>query len=254
MLSEDGSAFERVEIVRTKKAPVDKMLRDLATDAPVTIPGWMPAAAGVPAAHITVGKRVTVLTARVTALSLSTVYTISGSATPRRGVVTPPVAIPSFITGQSAVRMKPRWTPPDDMHLWFNVHTRAERPNQTPVLVYCSLCATCNSGNSGTKGLYLLPLPNTYGDGRVCMGGTTTAENPGTAVTVYDMFVRAWKQFDANMWNGDLLAEANLPKIEGMFRFDPNDSKQLPPTIDWTTVCTKFGNSELDAVPFATLA
>ncbi len=129
-----------------------------------------------------------------------------------------PYLTPIFEThvGDKPLRLSVTWTPPKSMRLHFGVIGAINRAG-TFELVNCYLFATHNE-TWGAKQFYLLPLPNTYTDGRVCMGNGFC---PAPAKTLSKLIEDCVTQFRNSAWNADLLTPANRGACESLFRFNP---------------------------------
>ncbi|MCR6656611.1 MAG: hypothetical protein NVV63_12555 [Opitutus sp.] len=143
----------------------------------------------------------------------------------------PPHIVPVFQPLAGATRMRLKWRPRGDMNLWF---VTARAPD-THVMT-CYIVATHHEA-----GLWRLPLPNTYEDGRLCMGPafedwlrkTVRYEIPLWS----DMALhrKAMEAASESTWNADLMGNINLVSTQQIFRFDA-DGDQVRFEGDWRTV------------------
>lgn len=122
----------------------------------------------------------------------------------------------------------PVWTPPEGIHLWFVTYIPKEGST------HCYLVFT----RDDRSGIFKLPLPNTYDDGRLCMGGAWDEEVANLRYrggdTSIGLHTLAVERFMASSWNADLWR--NRDGTDAMVRFD-YEGKQLPPLngwLDWT--------------------
>jgi hypothetical protein len=103
----------------------------------------------------------------------------------------------------------------------------ADRPPQTvkPMVYLVALAMN--------KRTYLLPIPNLYEDGRVCLG----RENINWAALggIMPQMNRATEILQQTSWNTDLLRDCSK-QTQAIFRFDP-DGKQLPVEGTWIDHC-----------------
>lgn len=96
----------------------------------------------------------------------------------------------------------------------------------------CYLLALDNRFNS-----YLLPLPNLYETGYLCMG-----EFDGFAATVHEAFEKAYRQFATSKWNSDLYGAERKAKVDKMMAFKPEGEKFIPQ--DYPTWASLLGRCE----------
>lgn len=76
---------------------------------------------------------------------------------------------------------------------------------------------------------YLLPLPNLYDTGYMCMG-----EYDGNASNAQDSFKKAFQQLMASSWNADLYSDTKRKLVNKLMSFKPDDEKFTPvPCPDW---------------------
>lgn len=94
-----------------------------------------------------------------------------------------------------------------------------------------------------SKRCYVLPMGNLYKDCKVCMGKFDIEHS-----TARECVIKAWEQFCASGWNGDL--DANPEEAARLFRFKPNKDgfEQLEPDGDWRELCQKVAPPVLNFI------
>ncbi len=124
---------------------------------------------------------------------------------------------------------KLEWIPPDGMVLWFVTAWECKDADPTGHTPKCYLLARDAQDMRYT---YLLPMPNLYEDGRICMGDSfrPSGNVPGKQ---YDIAVKSFMSTD---WNNHLIG--NAVNSQEMFKFDGN-GKQVAPTKNWRELCKK---------------
>ena len=85
---------------------------------------------------------------------------------------------------------------------------------------------------------YLLPLPNVYDDGKICLPDDGSEDVSRPLSVALDT---ALKSFQTSQWNVDLYHARNHEDRK-MFRFDP-DGKQLPIQGNWPQLCEVINNA-----------
>lgn len=108
------------------------------------------------------------------------------------------------------------WTPPYNCDLFF-----VYRENK------CYLVAGYTNP-TGARSIRRIPMPNVYGDGRICMGQW----RPNPEQTILDQLNSAITNFTTSEWNGDLL-EGNRPNLNEFLRFSIDGRRQLPANYPW---------------------
>jgi hypothetical protein len=139
----------------------------------------------------------------------------------------------------AATQMNLVWTPPSTMGLYlvlyWEVGTAGSINSVEPVpyLVAASV----------NKRTYLLPIPNLYDDGKICLGRdeTSRAQTFRTLGGLGAQLDAATKILQETTWNVDLLRNVS-GHTQDMFRFDA-DGKQMPVPNDWTEHCTLINQS-----------
>lgn len=129
-------------------------------------------------------------------------------------------------TGQNPA-MQLQWPAPSDMMLVFaaRMYTSPYSTGwQTRYKDACYLLAMDSKFIS-----YLLPLPNLYDTGYMCMG-----EYDGSANNVQDSFKKAFQQLMASHWNADLYSDNKRKLVNKLMSFKPDGEKFTPvPCPDW---------------------
>lgn len=136
------------------------------------------------------------------------------------------IFIPVFM--QPGDQMNLRWEPPKDMQLHVVAYW-AGRDGINVTLPDIYLIAL-----SSAKKTYLLPLPNLYNEGKLCLGHGIGDEF--FAKTGMAQLEKAIGILQGSIWNSDLLAHVRTSSTEAMFRFDA-DGSQLPIEGDWKSMC-----------------
>ena len=121
------------------------------------------------------------------------------------------------------------WKPPGSMQLFF-VGARFEKP---PAETGFYIIAKHTN-----RLTYLLPLPNVYDDGKICLPDELGTEDSQPLSVALDT---ALKSFQTSQWNIDLHHALNDADRK-LFRFDP-DGKQLPTQGDWPQLCEVVNNA-----------
>lgn len=121
-----------------------------------------------------------------------------------------------------------RWPAPTGMKLvfaariYFDSTTYMTRPKES-----CYLLALDKSLNS-----YMLPLPNLYTTGYLCMG-----DFQGLAVTLHGAFELAFRQLMQSKWNSDLYDDARRKSVQKMMAFKPDGDQFIPQDYaGWTSI------------------
>lgn len=172
--------------------------------------------------HGRVEGRSIILAQHIPSLLLTTHYK------PRAG--SDPCLTPEFGQKDETISLtKPEWKPPASARLWFITHATM-RSSVTCYLVFT---------RSDKPGIWKLPLPNTYDDGKLCMGdafeealhGLRSAPND----TELGLHAAALEHFRNTAWNGDLWR--NRDATDALFRFN-FEGKQLPVPDRWADWCS----------------
>jgi hypothetical protein len=116
------------------------------------------------------------------------------------------------------------WHPP--FAVWMTVIERAN--NHTFANAYLYSCYGAQ--------FYRLPLPNTFEDGKLCLG---RQENPAMGSSM-QLLQRVTDNFASTPWNADLWNETE--KTFQLFRFNPVGEKMVaaPLTVSWLSLCQPF--------------
>jgi hypothetical protein len=113
-----------------------------------------------------------------------------------------------------------KWPAQPGMRIMF-----AARIYKIPSLGYrtqakesCFLLALDNALKS-----FMLPLPNIYGSGYMCMG-----DFDGSAATIQEAMQKAYTQLHQSKWNADLLTDGRTRAANKMVTFKPDGEKFIP--------------------------
>lgn len=148
--------------------------------------------------------------------------------------------VPVFIS--PGAEMTLTWPVPKDMKLFFVARwgTDIREGTINAQFPLCYLVA-----KSEAKKTYLLPLPNLYEDGRVCMG---EPQRDWIKANIFDTFTKALEIFHVAPWNADLMSSNDrwvASKL--MFRFSPEGVAE-PSARPWTELSTLTNNTNYQFV------
>lgn len=230
----DGGILRR-DISENLITNADALLTEIVASQGTVLPNL------APGTHVRIANNVVWMATRLKQLSLRTHFRLLAEA-PN----TPPLYVPTFRAAADTMEVTHKWEPRADMYL----------------MLISSMSRFINFSNSHTcylvvfsvdRGQFLLPLPNLYGDGRVCMGGewdrgqseltAHAAHNTGDYISRHGL---ALKAFESSVWNADL-SEGKEEKAKLLFRFS-GDGKQQPIPDNWHTHCVKAGSTNYDWV------
>jgi hypothetical protein len=129
-----------------------------------------------------------------------------------------------------AQEMKLTWATPENMRLfvvlyWECGNKDINSVNPTPYLVALA----------PSKRTYLLPLPNLYGDCRICLGRAGEVPHWKQLGGMVPQLNKATEILQNTSWNTDLL-RSTPEETQKMFRFDA-DGKQMAIQNNWWTLC-----------------
>ena len=234
MLTPDGLARVAVKVDRV--GDIDPFIRQLAADTPVVVPRAF--VLGDKPVHMAVSQRNLTLFTRLDHFNITTTY-----ATHSRGVVTPAFAAPT----PGAVTLTCKWVAPANMALWF---VALFDVNATPRCVYSrsSLAVACTEERH--KGVFRLPLPNIYENGRLCLGRNEPATvQPDASDPMFTVFERAAGVFNRSSWNSDLLHTANAPARARTFQFSLANNESVNVDPAWPTFFDRISNTDFNNLP-----
>ena len=162
-----------------------------------------------------------------------------------------PILVPDFRGESGSVPMALEWTPPTGCDLYFisamNAGDYGGHDGNVSHHHKCYLVAY--DTNHPFRGQYLLPIPNQYGDGSLCMGSGWDNDARRITRTKQNFLGRhteALKYATESSWNADLL-DNKAAGARMLFRFD-GAGMQAASDGDWTTHSTKIGNNNCDWV------
>lgn len=202
--------------------PEYEMLRQVARRVPITLPNLMPGK------HFSISQTGLSLASRITMLQIHTYFA------PMTGVDEKVVMVPVFVKmGNRSADMTMDWTVPSDMKLFFVSRWAYNAGQESPVgimpIFYLIVV------DPALQRTHTLPLPNTYDEGKICMG-EGALENFDLRKDVFQQHEIAMEAFLKSRWNADLLHENRAKESKRLFRFD-SKGKPLPPEVAWTTMC-----------------
>jgi hypothetical protein len=213
-IGENG--FHRTRIATTYIGPETKFLERLAKTVPKAFTNLMP---GI---IVAISEEVVSIAKAITEIRLNTFFRPETDADGKVALV--PVWRP-----EQAAALDVTWKPPGSMQLFFVAaqFNGASQKNKFYIISRYTNRLT-----------YLLPLPNLYDDGRICLPDGPEEEYAGPLSSALDM---ALKSFQTSQWNIDL-HRAQDHADRKMFRFDP-DGKQLPIQGSWPGLCEVINNA-----------
>lgn len=227
---DDGALYRFLAPTRVLNA--ESALASLASNAPLQLRSIF-IIDGQPV-HLALKKTHAILAMRITNLTLNTFFRLSG------GVLVPEFK-PRFGLDEY-LDIHGLWQPPVTMKLWFAVNVQlAASPmlpfrNDNPFLV-----AQHTGSDASVAGFWKLPLPNQYGDGRLCLGDTF---HEIAYANLQDHMLACKKLLDTSAWNTDQLPL--MSAAQEMFKLDPlTNQRPVPvpgPTWNWTAFCTRVSN------------
>lgn len=252
-LNNESGTLDSVSITRHSIANADEALRALINEIPTFIPRW--AKLGEQFVHMCLTGKLLTFVMRQPTLKLLTHWRVIPPDAPRQPARLSP-AFRQSGTGDT-IETAPVFTPPDNMRLFFMSHYI----NHPAGWIYdrSSIVAVRINTSGDDKSFYKVPLPNIFGNGKLCLGAQTPTiqtEDQITRGDLFSSFTRSVGVFNNAMWNGDLLSEQNLTTIDQSFRFSAEDNQtQLPMTQpEWWRTWPKISNADFNAVPFHSLA
>lgn len=136
---------------------------------------------------------------------------------------------PVFASSKDTVDRKFRWTPPADMKLTFCLVASGSWIKSDALLF---------AKKTGGTGFWRLPLPNTYTDGRLCLGEERTIRGN----TLAECLDNAVRRFHEAKWNTDLLSDQSFCKK--LFRFSmTGEQRQVP---NWEECCFRVNTAYIE--------
>jgi hypothetical protein len=200
-----------------------EMVRHLQKRVPIALPNL------TSGKHLCVSQTGLSLASRITMLQLHTYFA------PMTGTDEKVVMVPVFLKGTNrAADMSMDWTVPETMRLYFVSRWAfaAGIEGAVGVMPLFYLIAV----DPSQKRTHILPLPNIYDEGKVCMGSGTDMEKFDLRQDVFQQQDYALNAFLKSRWNADLLNENRAKNSKLIFRFD-SKGKCLPPEVAWTAIC-----------------
>lgn len=146
------------------------------------------------------------------------------------------VLLPVFTAGGDAIEMTCTWTPPG--HLKMNAAVSAKHDGMDWVSQHYFMFGT----SAYDPGFWKLPLPNSFEDGRMCLGRDYLPKDK----TLVGLLAKIVDHLHSSHWNTDIAPDYNLTKA--LFRFDPSTLANAAPTRPWTEVARKVNRVEMEAL------
>jgi hypothetical protein len=148
------------------------------------------------------------------------------------------VMVPMFSAGEDRAEHTFEWTPPAGVGLYY-----VWADNQVP---YFIAIAPRLLDPKSSMAAFRLPLPNIYGDGRVCMGREWSYRSQtGLGEAGSEPLARAVNRFWSSGWNADLLD--SISSSHAMFRFTPEGAQQPVPD-NWRSHCSIISHAAFNWV------
>lgn len=211
--------FVRVDISVRDLGPQDSIVQKLAADLPTNMLNAFLLPGGKPA-HIQTKAGVIIVWTELNKLQLRTVYTVG-----RDGTRYPVFKRPESMTSPPEHEASFEWDPSViGMRMFFTSTLKFEPAAKT--YVWNQSYLVCKAPKR--KEIFRPPMPNTYTDGRICMGNDYRHTGPCLA----DVFCHNLAHFDASKWNNDLSDGITADHVKAMFSFDKDD-KQIPPPKEY---------------------
>ena len=206
---ENGAAgLFRVRVIENRIADPDILLKDLASQEGLPIHNAFNATDSAHAnvmAKLLVKKTHITVSTRLSMLRMLTTFELETPAGP---------LVPMFKKSPSHQRDL-IWLVPHDLALFFAVKILPKPWRIERAYLFCT--------SPLLKGTYSLPLPNQYGDARLCLGDSIYEVRK---YTLADTFAAALDRLNNSDWNEDAFPE-DMSKPRRMFRFDPESGKYL---------------------------
>lgn len=217
-VTEDG--FVEVNFSTKFIGPQSVMLEPLVANVPMIAKNIMPDI------HMAISGRTLCLVKRLTKIRMATFFR------PQTDVNDHVTIVPVFIA--PGAEMALNWNTPNDMSLFFVSSWPTGDGTINELFPTCYLVA-----KGMDRRTYLLPLPNLFEDGRVCMG---TVQRDWVKSNIFDTFKKALEIFDAAPWNADLMVDIRWQNSKKLFRFSPEGVQEAPESA-WTTLSKMTNNT-----------
>lgn len=238
-INHDGSA-ELVRTVREPKSISQALAKRFADGVVITVKNAFKVPYGEPKTlfetvdtHLIVDAKRTFCVAEIPALNLRSHWELTADQ----------ILVPKFINKDHDLHGKlmhaaALWTPPAGMRLLFINQIGSDRG------VWFSNESSWLFAFNASKKAFLLPLPNVYEDGRICMGefGGVGEDN-----NIQSSLMLATRQFYGAGWNADLNADEAC--VQRLFRFKPSADggiEQVGPSANdplWEKSCKSVGST-----------
>lgn len=230
----DDGEFKRVDWSVTNLGPQDAMLKELSGSVPTTIPSAFTIGENV--CGIQIKGASVVVWAELTKLTIDTVYA------PANGEFYP-VFRAAPTKGTLEQNRQEVWLPNQfKLRLFFAVGFAKTGDAFIATKESCFLVAKKEGSNQTIRP----PLPNIYGDGRLCMGEF------GVKDKILEVaFAKSLTHLHSSRWNSDLSDGMTLEDIAKIFTFKDGVNKPPPARFDIAKVaqCMPINNQIYSDLP-----
>ncbi len=154
--------------------------------------------------------------------------------------------VPVF-TPRAGSSLEMAWSVPSSMTLWFAVQiSKDERFRYISASAMIFAISNMQSeGQPKYPGFFRLPLPNHFGDGRVCLGDR---QSTFRSTDIPDIVAKTFRLFTTTVWNNDQLNAQIQERAAKLFRFSPSDNSTLAVPTTWPELCTKQSSPVMEEV------
>jgi hypothetical protein len=166
-------------------------------------------------------------------LTLTTYYTLSADGK---------MLFPRWSNQKDSIQASCVWNAPDTMHLILSINCLRSEGTFEGRDILLFACHTKRAEGGNKAGFFKLPLPNTHGDARLCMGNDYRASGS----TIQQLAENVVQHLEVAPWNTDL--QPNGVHTNNLFRFDPATFVSLPPEGEWQNSCTRVSRTEMEAL------
>lgn len=143
--------------------------------------------------------------------------------------------VPEFTNNRDFLQGDKIWTPPESMKLHFCVRCQFQPWKAMEIYFFAQ--------HTDDGSTYKLPLPNQYGDGRLCLG-----DNLGrlSGATLPELLAKVLDLLKNSTWNTDQLPD--MAKAKAMFKWNPASGEVVHETEDWTELCTPLNTVAMQEI------
>ncbi len=238
--NESPNGLLRIEPVIRRVVNSDDALRACQTDIAIRIPAAFDVNnnLGLKPVGLSVKKEYTIACCRITKVKLDTYFVLVPTEGPVPAFFTPCFAQSPEAMGlprQESVRLNLSWQIPNDMVMFFAAKMNFNGSGWKPSIPLFFGRAV-NPRNQEEQGFFRLPLPNQYGDGKMCLGD---AERHIADPSLQGAFQKELDLFCNSTWNTD--AAPIIANTRAVFQFNASDMTQrngVGPNW-WLRNCTK---------------